>query len=104
MSRSTRQSKILSLIAIHDIDTQEDLVRLLANEGFVVTQATVSRDIKELGIVKVLADNGVKCQITTLGIDDKFVEQGTPAELYFECGYDAKGIFKALFEEKNDKK
>ena len=55
-------------------------------------------------IVKVLADNGVKCQITTLGIDDKFVEQGTPAELYFECGYDAKGIFKALFEEKNDKK
>jgi transcriptional regulator of arginine metabolism len=53
MSRSTRQSKILSLIAIHDIDTQEDLVRLLANEGFVVTQATVSRDINELNLIKV---------------------------------------------------
>ena len=50
MSRSSRQSKILSLIAIHDIDTQEDLVCLLANEGFVVTQATVSRDIRNLDL------------------------------------------------------
>lgn len=58
MSRSARQSKILNLIAIHDIDTQEDLVRLLRVEGFNVTQATVSRDIKELGLVKTLDSNG----------------------------------------------
>ena len=69
MSRSTRQSKILSLIAIHDIDTQEDLVRLLANEGFVVTQATVSRDIKELGLVKTLGSNGSYRYTTKQTID-----------------------------------
>lgn len=69
MSRSTRQSKILSLIAIHDIDTQEDLVHLLANEGFVVTQATVSRDIKELGLVKTLGANGSYRYTTKQTID-----------------------------------
>ena len=58
MSRTARQSKILSLIATYDIDTQEDLARLLRQEGFDVTQATVSRDIKELGLVKSLGANG----------------------------------------------
>lgn len=58
MSRSARQSKILSLISTYDIDTQEDLARYLRQEGFEVTQATVSRDIKELGLVKSLGANG----------------------------------------------
>ena len=41
---------ILKLIASEDIDTQEELARLLSAQGFTVTQATVSRDIKEGGI------------------------------------------------------
>ena len=49
MSRSTRQSKILDIIANKDVETQEELVAELANCGICVTQATISRDIKELG-------------------------------------------------------
>ena len=51
MSRSTRQSKILDIIAGKDVETQEELVAELAACGISVTQATISRDIKELGLV-----------------------------------------------------
>ncbi|HRR90104.1 MAG TPA: arginine repressor, partial [Eubacteriales bacterium] len=57
MSRNDRQIRILELISKHDIDKQETLVRMLNAEGVKATQATVSRDIKELGLVKVLGDN-----------------------------------------------
>jgi len=50
--RYTRQNKIIELISIHEVDTQEKLAELLKNSGFEVTQATVSRDIKELQLVK----------------------------------------------------
>ena len=49
---------ILKLIASEDIDTQEELARLLSAQGFTVTQATVSRDIKELRLIKVLTGEG----------------------------------------------
>lgn len=55
MSRSTRQSKILDIIAGKDVETQEELVAELAACGITVTQATISRDIKELGLVKTLS-------------------------------------------------
>ena len=57
MGREARQKKILEIIARRDIDTQEELVSRLAAEGFNVTQATVSRDIKSLHPFKV---NGVQ--------------------------------------------
>ena len=57
MSRSTRQSKILDIIAGKDVETQEELVAELAACGISVTQATISRDIKELGLVKTLSAN-----------------------------------------------
>ncbi len=50
--RYTRQSKILELIKSNDIETQQQLAELLNAEGFNVTQATVSRDIKNLMLVK----------------------------------------------------
>ena len=50
--RYSRQNKILELIGSEEIDTQEKLVELLNEQGFKATQATVSRDIKELGLVK----------------------------------------------------
>jgi len=56
MSRSTRQSKILDIIFAKEIETQDDLVCELNVCGFKVTQATVSRDIKELGLVKTMSD------------------------------------------------
>lgn len=56
MARNARQSKILELISDKQIETQEELVGELLKAGFEVTQATVSRDIKELGLVKVSVD------------------------------------------------
>jgi transcriptional regulator of arginine metabolism len=56
MARSARQSKILELISTYEIDTQEDLVLKLKQLNFDVTQATVSRDIKELGLIKILSN------------------------------------------------
>ena len=47
-------------------------------------------------VTKLLADVGCTAKITTLGIDDAFIEQGTPAELYNLCGYDAQGILKVI--------
>ncbi|MDR0875904.1 MAG: arginine repressor [Clostridiales Family XIII bacterium] len=56
--RYTRQNKIIDLIAEHEVDTQERLAELLEKAGYEVTQATVSRDIKELRLVKSLASSG----------------------------------------------
>ncbi len=56
--KSQRQSKILELIAERDIETQEQLLSALQENGFRSTQATISRDIKELRIVKELSASG----------------------------------------------
>lgn len=57
--KKERQSKLLHLIEEFPIETQEELQQRLFDAGFDVTQATVSRDIKELRIVKMLDGNGV---------------------------------------------
>ena len=49
---------ILKLISSNEIETQEDLAKLLLENGFKATQATVSRDIKELRLIKVPIGNG----------------------------------------------
>ncbi|MFP3154560.1 arginine repressor [Lachnospiraceae bacterium ZAX-1] len=51
--KAIRHAKILELIKKHDIETQEELSDLLTEDGFSVTQATVSRDIRELKLTKV---------------------------------------------------
>jgi transcriptional regulator of arginine metabolism len=56
--KSRRQTKILELINEYEIDTQEELLRRLRQDGLDVTQATVSRDIKELRLVKALSSEG----------------------------------------------
>lgn len=53
-----RHSKILELIAQKDIETQEELVDDLKRLGMNITQATVSRDIKELKLIKIMSRNG----------------------------------------------
>ena len=53
-----RQSRILEIIRSGDIDTQDALVELLNRDGYNVTQATVSRDIRELKITKVSVPGG----------------------------------------------
>lgn len=57
MARSSRQSKILEIIQSKEIETQDELVRALQSLNYDVTQATVSRDIKELGLIKIMTDD-----------------------------------------------
>lgn len=56
--KSERQEKLLQIIGSSDIDKQETLRERLAAEGISVTQATLSRDMKELGIRKIPSENG----------------------------------------------
>ncbi|MCI7106375.1 MAG: arginine repressor [Lachnospiraceae bacterium] len=56
--KTRRQAKILELIQKNDVETQEELSAYLEQEGFQVTQATVSRDIRELKLTKIAMDNG----------------------------------------------
>ena len=53
-----RQNAILEIIGSETIETQEELARALLGRGFKVTQATISRDIKELHLVKVQIEDG----------------------------------------------
>ena len=56
--KGNRQKKILEIISRYHIETQDDLIEHLLMEGFSVTQATVSRDIRELQLNKVMTGKG----------------------------------------------
>ena len=56
--KTKRHEKILELISTRDIQTQEELLSYLQNSGMVCTQATISRDIKELRIIKEMTPYG----------------------------------------------
>ena len=56
--KNERREKILEIIATRPIETQEELIVALKNSGYDVTQSTASRDIKQLGLVKVLDASG----------------------------------------------
>lgn len=56
--KTKRQSKILELIRNNDVETQEELQAFLEKDGFAVTQATVSRDIREMKLTKIATNNG----------------------------------------------
>ncbi|MFJ5964930.1 MULTISPECIES: transcriptional regulator AhrC/ArgR [unclassified Bacillus (in: firmicutes)] len=58
MNKGQRHIKIREIIASQEIETQDELVDILKADGYNVTQATVSRDIKELHLVKVPTNNG----------------------------------------------
>ena len=57
--KTNRQSIMLDIINAHQVETQEDFARLLAERGIKVTQATISRDIKALHLVKIQGENGI---------------------------------------------
>lgn len=56
--RIPRQNKILEIISKHEIETQDALASMLRDYGYEVTQATISRDIKELQLIKTLSSTG----------------------------------------------
>jgi transcriptional regulator of arginine metabolism len=59
-TKSERQARLLQVIREREISTQDELVASLNEAGMDVTQATVSRDIKELGIIKVSTGSGIQ--------------------------------------------
>ena len=75
--KSYRQTAILSLIEQQDIKTQEELAMKLRERGVSVTQATISRDIKELRLLKVLSPGGgykyATAEKAEHGVSDRFV-------------------------------
>ena len=56
--KTGRQSKIIEIIQKNEVETQEELSEYLVREGYSVTQATVSRDIRELKLTKISMSNG----------------------------------------------
>ena len=58
MKKYDRHNKILEIIGEYNVQTQEDLIARLKEAGFTTTQATISRDIRELKLVKVSAEDG----------------------------------------------
>lgn len=75
--KTKRQSKMLELIHKNEIETQEELLAYLLKEGFAVTQATVSRDIRELKLTKIATSAGKQkyavLNETTTDLSEKYV-------------------------------
>lgn len=69
-----RQSKILELVAKREIETQEELAELLVSAGYKVTQATISRDIRELKLTKITTDSG-KQKYIVMGSNDAMASE-----------------------------
>ncbi|MBS1848844.1 MAG: ArgR family transcriptional regulator, partial [Actinobacteria bacterium] len=58
VSKTRRQHRIIELLGAHAIERQTELVELLANDGIAATQATVSRDLDDIGAIKVRGPGG----------------------------------------------
>lgn len=70
-----RHAKILELIEDYDIETQDELTQKLRKEGFAVTQATVSRDIRELKLTKIATEKGKQKYSVISGTDTEIAER-----------------------------
>lgn len=73
--KAKRQSKILELITENDIETQEELLSYLLEAGYAVTQATVSRDIRDMKLTKVSSHNGGQKYIALAGTSNNMTEK-----------------------------
>ncbi len=94
MARSSRQSKILELISTKEIETQDELARELKNANFEITQATISRDIKELGLTKILSSSG-KYKYAILGSEQQIVSNKY-INIFKECVISAKSALNLV--------
>ena len=70
-----RHTKILELIDNYDIETQEELAKKLQEAGFTVTQATVSRDIREMRLTKIATAKGKQKYSAISGTDSEIAER-----------------------------
>lgn len=78
-----RHNTVLELVGTHVIGSQEDLRRLMEERGWRVTQATLSRDLRELGVVRIPTDEGLRYVLPErLGEDSKLSLEGLLPELF----------------------
>jgi transcriptional regulator of arginine metabolism len=87
--KTQRQAKILEIVSTRDVETQEQLLEALQDAGFYSTQATISRDIKELRIVKELTKFGTyRYSTSSKEVNGTF--SGRLNAIFKECvtGYD----------------
>ena len=89
MMKTKRQAKILEIVSTRDVETQEQLLEALQDAGFYSTQATISRDIKELRIVKELTKFGTY-RYSTSSKEVSGTFSGRLNTIFKECvtGYD----------------
>jgi transcriptional regulator of arginine metabolism len=73
--KSKRHTKILEIIGSREIETQEELAEALKKEGFDVTQATVSRDIKNLKLIKMQSSNGKSKYVVSAGEQKNIIDR-----------------------------
>ena len=90
--KTQRQAKIMEIITTRDIETQAQLLQALQEAGFYSTQATISRDIKELRIVKELTSFGTY-RYTTSAKDGSHTFSARLNTIFRECitGFDYAG-------------
>ena len=69
-SKRERQQAIIRLVGSRQISSQEELKRLLATDGLVVTQATLSRDLRDLGVVRAPGENGARYLLPEMVSDE----------------------------------
>src|SRR6185436_1111380 len=68
--KQDRQNAILRLVGQHQIANQEELKRLLSAQGLVVTQATLSRDLHDLGVVRAPTEDGSRYMLPEMVADE----------------------------------
>jgi transcriptional regulator of arginine metabolism len=75
--KTERQKKILEIVETYSVENQEEMVACLKKAGYQVTQATVSRDIRELGLVKQVTESGMQryqfAAVKEALLEDKFL-------------------------------
>lgn len=75
--KTGRHGKIIELVSKYDIETQDELADMLLKAGYPVTQATISRDIRELKLTKVAGDGGrqkyIVLKSTEAGLSEKYI-------------------------------
>jgi transcriptional regulator of arginine metabolism len=74
MSKLARQAAILELVRHRPVSSQEELRVLLTGQGFEVTQATLSRDLRDLGLARVTTDDGIRYVLP-----ESLAEEGSPS-------------------------
>lgn len=95
-------AKSMTSVAVYDMryvkPLDEDMLRDIGSrfKRVITIEDGILRGGVGEAIIAFMAREGLKPEIQNLGIDDRFVEQGTPAELYAECGYDVESLLRLI--------